>query len=138
MNPPVSPSHCGSPRLNISETKIYQHQHSCLVVQLQEKQQLGLDLHIFSIYLCMYSLGFHAGLFCQQFIVLFRAGVGQQLSTLQQIFSPKQSSRAVPWLWLLTTAYFSAVLQRAHPRPGVPSHRLSITQLLSARVRPTL
>lgn len=47
-------------------------------------------------------------------------------------------SRAVPWLWLLTTAYFSAVLQRAHPWAGVLSDCLNITQLLSASVRPTL
>lgn len=89
----------------------------------------------------MCSLVFHAVGSCQQFIVLLCAGVGQQLSTLQQISSPQQSSHAGLWLWLLSAAHFCVALRRitpAHPEPGIFSECLDIRQLPPASARPAL
>lgn len=89
-------------------------------------------------------LGYAAVHFCQQFIVALQIGVWRQLSTLQQIFSPQQSSRAARRLWLLSTAYFfrggalRSVLALTHPWPAIFPESLNIRQLLLAPALPTL
>lgn len=69
-------------------------------------------------------LGYAAVHFCQQFIVTLQIGVWRQLSTLQQIFSPQQTSRAPRRLWLLSTAYvFSgSFTERTSTYPSLASH----------------